>query len=126
MKIEIRNDDVPESQRDTNFHRIVISFDAFGTRKTIISRVITSNAPPGEMAAILREIARGIDQAAGHIEPPLPPDQFTWEDFMKAVQRADQFIQHNVVWRTDFSAPPDPLTCPPTFQFMGWRVYKPR
>jgi hypothetical protein len=126
MKIEIRNEDVPESQRDTRFQRLVISFDAGGQRKTIVSKVITSNSQPGEMAATLREIARGIDQAAGFVEPQLPPDQFTWVDFMNAVHRTDRFIEHNVVWRTDFSARQDPPTCPPTFEFLGWRVYKPR
>lgn len=61
---------------------------------------------------------------SGFAPEPTPPPA-DWAEFLAAVHRADRFIQSNVVWRTDFSAPRDPPTNPPTFEFCGWRVYKP-
>lgn len=57
-------------------------------------------------------------------ETPTPP--IVWSDFVKAVLAADRFIHCNTVWRMDGTMKSAPETTPPTFEFMGWRVYKPR
>jgi hypothetical protein len=55
-----------------------------------------------------------------------PSEPVVWKDFVALVLEMDRFINCNTVWRKDFSAPAEPPTCPPTFEFRGWRVYKPR
>jgi len=124
MKIRIE-DAGPESMRDTKFERILVFFETCGFKRCVTSPIISSNTKPMELAAMLREFSRAIEAACLLKTPPAPEavDPIVWRDFVQAVNYVN--IWPNAVWRKDFSAPPEPPTCPPTFEFHGWRVYKP-
>lgn len=123
MNIQIV-DLTPGSQRDTTFEKISVAFDDGGKRRVVQSAAISSNTKARQLAFILRELAGRIEFETQHLREPTDPP--VWGDFMEAVRRVDGFISDNAVWRKDFSAPPEPPQCPPTFEFYGWRVYKPR